>query len=149
MNWKSSLSDPLAEILKPIEYFHKYFTHDLIQHIVDQTNFYSVQCESSLRTDRDEIEKYLGILVKMGIVHLPRYRMYWATETRFAPLANGMSRNRFAELQKFIHFNDNLLVVTDRDDPRYGKYFKVWPMLTMLRDACLQTEPEEKMSVNE
>ena len=149
MNWKSSLSDPPAEIPKPIEYFHKYFTHELIQHTVDQTNFYAVQSGSSFRTDRDEIEKYLGILVKMGIVHMPRYRMYWATETRFAPVAGVMSRNRFAELQKFIHFNDNLLVVTDRDDPLYDRYFKVRPMLTMLRDACLQTEPEEKMSVDE
>ena len=42
-----------------------------------------------------------------------------------------------------------MLVVADRDDPRYDRYFKVRPMLAMLHDACLQTEPEEKMSVDE
>ena len=121
-NWKSLLSDLSAEIPKPIEYFLKYFTHELIQHIVDKTNFYAVQSRSSFRTDQDDIKKYLGILVKTGIVHMPRYRIYWATEVRFAPVADVMSRNRFAELQKFIHFNNDLLVVTDRDDPQYDRF---------------------------
>lgn len=149
MAWTGSFSNPPNDASRPIDYFHKFFTNELVQHIVEQTNVYAIQTGSSFRTDSDEIEQYLGVLLKMGIVAMPRYRMYWSRELRFPPVADVMSRNRFDELGKHIHFNDNTELITNRDDPAYDRYFKVRPMLSMLRDACLQTEPEEKMSIDE
>ena len=52
-------------------------------------------------------------------------------------------------MNKFVHFNDNAKQVTNRDDPNYDWYYKVRPLLISLRDACLNVEPEEKMSVDE
>jgi len=100
-------------------------------------------------TDEKEIEQYIGILARMGIVHMPRYDLYWGVELRYPPIADVMTRNRFKELNRFLHFNGNALATQSRDDPAYDRFYKVRPLLTMLRDACLLTEPEERLSVDE
>lgn len=60
-----------------------------------------------------------------------------------------MTRSRFKELNRFYHFNENALATQSRDDPTYGRNYKVRPLLTKLRDACLLTEPKERISVDE
>ena len=135
--------------MQPIEYFKKYFTQNMITHIVQQTNMYAAQVGSSFVTDENEIEQYLGMLMRMGIVHLPRYELYWSIELRYPPIADVMPRDRFKELNRFVHFNDNASAVQSRDDPAYDRYYKVRPLLTMLRDACWLTEPEARMSIDE
>jgi hypothetical protein len=146
---KAKFSDPPADLLQPIQYFKKYFTENMITHIVQQTNLYASQVGSSFVTDDNEIEQYLGILIRMGIVHMPRYELYWSNELRYPPIADVMPRDRFKDLNRFIHFNDNGSAVQNRDDPAYDRYYKVRPLLNMLRDACLLTEPESKMSIDE
>jgi len=59
-----------------------------------------------------------------------------------------MSRNRFEELNRYLHFSDNSKVVTNRDDANYDRFNKVRPLLNMLREACQKLEPEEKISVD-
>lgn len=147
--WKGSFPAPPEDEWQPIEYFYRFFTKVLISHIVEQTNIYAMQQNSNFRTDVEEVEKFLGCLMKMGIVNMPRYEMYWAQSTRFGPVADLLSRNRFTEIKKYIHFNDNSRVITDRNDPQYDRYFKVRPLLNLLRQACLEVPPEEKMSVDE
>jgi len=110
-------------------------------------NTYAIQSGSNFRTSDTELEQYVGILVKMGLVSTPRYKMYWSRELHFPAIADVMSRNKFEELTKYIHFKDNSQTVTNRDDNNYGRFYKVRPLLNMLHDACLKLEPEEKMSV--
>lgn len=147
--WKGSYSDPPDEILEPIEYFNMFFQQDLFTHIAEQTNIYAVQSGSNFRTSATEVEQLIGILMKMGLVSMPRYRLYWSKELRFPAVADIMSRNRFDELNKYLHFNDNTKTVTNRDDENYDRFYKVRPLLNMLREACLKVEPEEKHSVDE
>ncbi|KRX34231.1 hypothetical protein T05_6242 [Trichinella murrelli] len=47
------------------------------------------------------------MLITMAVSEMPRYRMYWANQTRMDTVANCMSRNRFETLLRFLHFNDN------------------------------------------
>ena len=100
--WKGSFPAPPEEEWESIEYFYRFFTKDLINHIVEQTNIYALQQNSSFRTDIEEVEKFLGCLMKMGIVNMPRYEMYWAQSTRFGPVADVLSRNRFTELKNLF-----------------------------------------------
>ena len=116
---------------------------------MEQTNIYSVQQASAFRTDVTEIEQYLGILIKMGLVHLPRYSLYWSSELRVPAVADVMSRTRFKELTRFLHFNDNSKIQQRRDDECYDRYFKISPLVDMVREACLQVEPEQHMSIDE
>eukprot|EP00795_Rhopilema_esculentum_P017035 gene17035-8543_t len=96
----------------------------------------------------DEIENYLGVLLRMCIVQMPRYRMYWETETRYEQVAGIMSRNRFELFKKFLHFADNSNAPDPRD-PNRDKLHKIRELFEQLRQNCLKVKPEEKNSIDE
>ena len=51
--------DPLYTEISPCMYFKQFFDDDLIKHIADQTNLYSVQCTGkSINVDENEIQQY-------------------------------------------------------------------------------------------
>ncbi|XP_031356899.1 piggyBac transposable element-derived protein 2-like [Photinus pyralis] len=79
---------------------------------------------------------------------MPSYRMYWANETRFSPIADVMSRNRFEKLRSCFHINDNSKIKT-RDHPEYDKLFKVRPFIESLKQNFEKIEPEEHNAVDE
>ncbi|KRZ52480.1 PiggyBac transposable element-derived protein 2, partial [Trichinella nativa] len=100
------------------EYFRQYFHLTLLNHIVEQSHI-----------TESELEAFLGTLLKMGLVPKPRYSMYWSTELRCDAIADAMSRNRFREVLRYLHFNDNSEAVLDRESPRYDR-------LASANDAC-------------
>jgi len=51
-------------------------TEPVLPIVVEQTNLYAVQVGSSFVTNEKEMEEYIGALIRMGIVHKPRYDMY-------------------------------------------------------------------------
>ncbi|KRX74236.1 PiggyBac transposable element-derived protein 2 [Trichinella sp. T6] len=98
----------IPPVLRPVEYFRMYFTSQLLSHISFETNRKATQClYSNLATTVAEIEVLIGMLITMAVSEMPRYRMYWANQTRMDTVANCMSRNRFETLLRFLHFNDN------------------------------------------
>ena len=74
--------------------------------------------------------------------------MFWETSTRYEPVASVVSRNRFKELKKNLHFVNNE-TVPQRDEPAKDKLFKIRPLFEMLRQNCLKVPPEENNSVDE
>lgn len=92
-----------------LHYFKQFFDDEMICSIAEQTNLYSAQCnisKGSIGTDKDEVERYIGILLMMAIIHAPYYRYYWESSTRYEPIASVMSRDRFEVMKRFLHFND-------------------------------------------
>jgi len=120
-----------------------------MQKIVTETNKYAIQSGSAFRTSLEAIERYVGLLLRMGIVHMPRYRMYWSTELRYSAIADYMSRKEFEDHGRYIHFNDNVRLVTSRKDPEYDQLYKIRPLLDSLRKQCLLVAPEQRQSVDE
>ena len=56
--------DPLLTEISPYMYFKQVFDDELIKHIADQTNLYSVKCTGKSRNvDENETEQYFGILL--------------------------------------------------------------------------------------
>ena len=55
-----------------------------------------------------------------------------------------MPRNRFSSLKQYLHFIDN-----DADHDPAGKLFKVNPVIEAVRNACIETEPDEFHSMDE
>ena len=49
----------------------------------------------------------------MSFVQLPAYRMYWSKETRYPPVADVMSINRYKLLSEYLHASNNL----EKDKP--------------------------------
>lgn len=70
----------------PISYFRLLFDSEMVKSIADQIDRYSTQTNTknaSVAIRPDEIENFLGILLRMRIVQMPRYRMYKQQATRF------------------------------------------------------------------
>ena len=72
------VSEPLVEEKSHREYFDMIFDKSLFEQIAEENNLYSFQTTGkSVKTNKEEIEKFTGILIQMGIMKYPQYRMYW------------------------------------------------------------------------
>ncbi|XP_062297798.1 piggyBac transposable element-derived protein 3-like [Scomber scombrus] len=131
----------------PLEYFQKFVSEDMVEALAQNTNEYSFQERgTSVNTTAKEIEKMLGMYLKMGLVQMAGTRMYWETEARYSPVADVMPRNRFQSLLKSLHFVNNMTVSeTEKKD----KLWKLRLWLDSFREKCLQVVPEEHNSVDE
>ena len=81
-----------------IDYFKIFFTDEMIKHIAHHTNLYSVQqniTKGSIATDKDEMERCLGILLKMSVIQALYYRTFWETDTRYEKICAIMSQDKF------------------------------------------------------
>ncbi|XP_062538282.1 piggyBac transposable element-derived protein 3-like [Armigeres subalbatus] len=146
-----TLPVPPAKAVTPYQYFKRFFTDAIIQNITEQTNLYSEQKlgdGNSIDVTKHEIEQFLGILVLMGIHKVPSYRMNWATATRYAPIADVMTRNRFEQIKNMLHFNDNTQL-KKRNEPGYDKLFKVRPFIDAIRLNFLDVDPLPDQSIDE
>ena len=81
--------------------------------------------------------------MKFGIVSLPSYKCYWSQQLRYSPVADVMSRNRFQLLLENLHFVNNDEI--DKND----KLAKIRPIVDIVRNQCIEVEPEEYHSVDE
>ena len=62
------------EVKSPVEYFKLFWTDELKELIADQANLYSTHKKgSSVNTNTEEIERLVGMHMKMGVVQLPSY----------------------------------------------------------------------------
>ncbi|KRZ74128.1 PiggyBac transposable element-derived protein 3 [Trichinella papuae] len=108
-----------------------------------------MQRGSTFETSNKDIEIFLSLLVKMGVMPLPRYNLYWSTDFRVDAVSNRISRNRFIEILRYSHFNDNNKAVVDRSDPSYDRWFKIRPLLDRFLARCKLVKSEEKQCINE
>ena len=136
-------------VREPIQYFREYWRRGLSQYVVDQSNMYALQCNGTFRITIAELDAYIGVLIRMGISSLPRYRMYWSNEFRLAAVADVMTRDRFFQINKYIHFANNNEIITRRADPNYDRLFKIRPLLHFIRGACLKMWNGQHHSVDE
>ncbi|XP_069937974.1 polycystin-1-like protein 2, partial [Cherax quadricarinatus] len=68
----------------------------------------------------EEIMRFIGILLFMGINSLPSLEDYWKAAFRSQQVADSMASKRFRYLRSHIHFNDN----TKKDNDRFYKMAK-------------------------
>ena len=141
--------DPLCMILNPGIILICFFGHELIETISEQTDLYSVQTSGkNIQTNNNEIEQFIGILIMMGIVKYPSYRMYWSPETRIPAIADVMSVNRFENLKRYFHIADNS-TIPKQGEANFDKLYKVRPMLESLVSKCRDVPQEQYHSIDE
>ena len=82
-----------------------FFTNELLQTIVTETNRYASLClkeryDNWDKVTIDELKAYFGFMILMGIFRLPSMRDYWRTNEAFhyRPIANRISRTCFLQL---------------------------------------------------
>ena len=101
--------------LSPIGIFGLFFTSHLLQYIVKQTNQYALECMGIENFGKwtqvtvEELQAYMGFMILMEIVHLPSIYDYWKKDEvyHYSPVASRITRDRFFELYRYLHFADN------------------------------------------
>lgn len=135
-----------SEVLDPLEYFTKFLSLDIMNDIVDQTNIYSTQAMGRcLNTNPKEITDFFSILLFMGVINLPSYEDYWASDTRIEQIAELMPVKRFKRLRRLIHFNNNDNITEDTTD----RYFKIRPFIEKVRQNFRRHHTENQYSIDE
>ena len=137
------------DVRTPMEYFYEFLKPDMLQEIAFQTNHYAVlRRGSSINVTVDEIRKFIGISIYMGIIKFPQYRMYWSSEYRFPLIADVMGLTRYEMIKQYLHFNDNTQM-PDKKDPSYDPLYKVRPIYDHIRSNCQQIENEVRNCIDE
>ncbi|CAF1139447.1 unnamed protein product [Rotaria magnacalcarata] len=128
--------------ISPIDCYRYFITDEIINLIVRETNRYAEQHlethELTKRsknlqwkpTSHEEMLKFLGIIIEMGLVQMPKVDYYWSKSKLFGSevIQNTMSRDRFELLLKFYHFSNNQEQHADQD-----RLFKLKSLLDLLK----------------
>ena len=128
----------------PKSVFQHFFTAAIISHITIQTNLYASQVLGEERYQQweqvteEELMAYLGFAILMGVVKLPAINDYWRLDPylHYAPISDRISRDRFRDIHRFLHFADNTSLPL-RGEPGHDRLGKVRPVLTALLEQFL------------
>lgn len=88
----------------PLHIFRLFSPSFLIQHIVNCMNEY-VNSKNEMNwtaTNSSELYCFIGLLIYMGIDHLPQLSMYWSSIYSHLFVSSAFSRNRFKQLTCFL-----------------------------------------------
>ena len=141
-----SFDDELKDIP---DYFTTYFSEEMVKVICEMSNIYAAEKKSNFYFQEEKVWKLLGILLKMGILGLPRYEMHWSTDFRVGAIADVMSKNDFKKCMQFMHFCRNFEIITCRNDPNYDPFAKIRPLLDIFRQNCLTMPSLQEQSIDE
>ncbi|KAG5284296.1 hypothetical protein AALO_G00025120, partial [Alosa alosa] len=138
--WQGNLPRP-NDLMSPLEVF---FSEDILDVIVDQSNLYAMQCDPNkpLNLKTSELEQFLGTVLYMSLFGLPGTRMYWSKSSRVSQVVDTMSLNRWEIIKKFLHFSNNN---RQNEDPLY----KVRPLVDHLTSKLMSIPMVEKLAVDE
>ena len=112
--------------------FKLFFTSSLMSTIVQQTNLYAREVlgeEKFMKwtpVTEEELWAYLGFSILMAVNHLPSIADCWKLDEvyHYAPIASRISRDRFLDISRFLHFVDNSTLLL-RTDPNFDRLQKV------------------------
>ena len=99
----------------------------------------------------EELRAYLGFRIMMGVVRLPGITDYWRRDLPFhqTSIADRISRNRFQELSRFLHFSDNA-TLPQRGEPGHDRLGKVRPIIEAFLTQFLEKySPHCEQAVDE
>ena len=122
----------------PLGIFSLFFDDQLVGMIVEETN----RTNKQWSTNADEIRAYMGFMILMGINHLPEIRDYWSTDEllRYSPIADRISRDRFEEITRYLHFVDSETLPA-RGEEGFSRLQRIDPVITALKDRFKSTSP--------
>lgn len=127
--------------LSAVDLFNRFFTPEVWELLVVETNRKAALCPMSTPHSRhwhdstvSEMKAFIGILITMGILKLPRLELYWQVKhrtIRSPGVSEIMPRNRFEQLFRFLHLNDSSLQ-HPVGHPQYCRLFKVRKLLDLV-----------------
>lgn len=144
---------------RAVDFFLLFFTAEIITEICKNTNKYAwmhiLQKPSYSEKDGswrevtpEEMIKFIGLIIYMGIVQVPRLHWYWNTGSLFTGLVppRVMARTRFKALLAFLS-------VTDPEKSTaasHGKLHRISPLIEHMNRSSPQFfQPHRYLSVDE
>ena len=142
----------------PKEIFDLFFTPTLWYQIALETNKYANRkydlrppsASSHMKrwtdVDVDELQRFLGIRLLMGLHPLPAYRDFWSNwHLKGDPTIKAtMTRDRFEKIQSNLHFTDN------EDDRASDKLWKIRPVVDVFSSEFKKVYiPSKDISIDE
>ncbi|GFR29996.1 piggyBac transposable element-derived protein 4 [Trichonephila clavata] len=147
------------------DFFKLMFTDEILSILVEETNRYAFDvlnlhgetsdkrnhASSWKPTNKNEILKFLGLILLMGHIEKDSIQDYWTTnylvETPF--FREVMPRDRFLMILKFLHFSDNSLKES-RDSPTYDRLWKIRKIFDSFNRTFKEVyDPTENVSFDE
>ena len=133
---------------KPVEFFDQFFTEEVNDSIVEESNRYAVQINEEFLAEHprarahyfvknpftvSDLYRFLAVIIVMGVVSLPRIGQYWSKRWPFhsVNVSSIMSRDRFQLFLKFLPLVDNDTRVPP-GQTGHDKLFKLRPFLNRL-----------------
>lgn len=82
----------------------------------------------------DELRAYFGFMILMGLNPKPALSDYWRMDPymRYAPIADRISRDRFYDISRYLHFADNSQLASAGESgyDRLGKIREIMNMVS-------------------
>ena len=100
---------------------------------------------------KEEIRHFIGMIQVMGVHQLPSVFDYWSQNPflRTPRITKGMPRDRFLQILRYLHLNDNAKM-PPRNHPQYDKLYKVQPFREILRRNTQSSYyPRQEVAVDE
>lgn len=148
-----------SRFLRALDFFLLFFSTELVTAMCENTNkyawahilekpTYSERDGSWKNVSPDEMMKFIGLLIYMGIVQLPRLHLYWSTAELFSGLIprGVMPRKRFFSFLGMLSVTDHEATNPATD----GKLHRIAFLLRHINDvSALHFQPDRYISVDE
>ena len=142
----------------PLSLFNQFFDDSTVDRMVEATNGYAEAKKTekafmyklyrSKPLDRDEMRRYLGVLILLGINKMRNYSMAWNYKTaqHLPKLVNLMTRHRFEAISSFFH----LVTPEEEAANSTNPLKKVLPLYNHLKKKCFDLyQPLQELSIDE
>jgi hypothetical protein len=126
---------PVLVAAEPLTLFRLMFDDDLVKLIIEQSIMFAGQCNApDFTLTAQDLDTFIGLLMYTGYNRLPRQRMYWSHDVDLKNdfVSNAMTRNRFEQIKKYLHFADNTNL------EQGNKMAKVQPLYDHVNRVLLQ-----------
>ena len=144
----SAISFPTpAEIFKSVSRFASLLSDIL----VPESILYMQQKGNPFSIDEEELQAFIGIIFVMSYHRLPDMKLYWSVDpdVRVSVIADVMTRSRFFEIKRALHFSNNEEAL-DKNDTAHDRAWKVRPLINHFNDAFQAAlSPTAEQSIDE
>ena len=121
---------------KYLDIFKLFVTQELLENIRDKSNRYASQVLAKFTPiTAKEVEAFIGFQFLMGLNRKPSISDYWSKNPvyRYPPIADRISRDRYREISRYLHFVDNTTLAPPGTEG-YNRLGKVRPLLNYLTE---------------
>ena len=133
---------------REVEYFLNYFSEEIANAIVEETNLFAQQQNAKKWNNIDVKEFYVFIALTMLMPHVKKSDLkdYWSTDDLIGTpfFRKAMSRDRYVQILRYLHFSNNEAAVEG------NRLYKIESIVNMMQDKFRsQFYPFENIVIDE